>query len=250
MWSSSTRAVVGVRVIGWAGRSTMHVAVAGVRSGRGGFGACRGGGALSERLRVSVGELAAYGRREQTRTRHLQQVARYLGWRAAGVLEWKELDEFLLARAMEHDSPSLLFRLACEHLISSRVMRPGVVTVLEHVATARAAAERETHGRVAHLVTPGLERELDGLLLVDAGLGMTRLKWLTTPPVSDSPGSIKTELAKLSFLSGIGARALDLSVLPAERRRFLTAVGRRLTAQSIPPRMWSLCGCPHRRLGR
>ena len=152
------------------------------------------------------------------------------------MLEWKELDEFLLARAMEHDSPSLLFRLACEHLISSRVIRPGVVTVLEHVATARAAAERETHGRVAHLLTPGLVMELDGLLLVDAGLGMTRLKWLTTPPVSDAPESIKTELAKLAFLSGMDAHALDLSMLPAERRRFLTAVGRRLTAQSLDRR--------------
>jgi TnpA family transposase len=33
----------------------------------------------------------------------------------------KELDEFLLARAMEHDAPSLLFRLACEHLINFAV---------------------------------------------------------------------------------------------------------------------------------
>jgi hypothetical protein len=125
---------------------------------------------LSERLQISIGELASYGRREQTRTTHLQQVARYLGWRAAGDLEWKELDEFLLARAMEHDSPSLLFRLACEYLISSRVIRPGVVSLLEHVASARAAAERETHGRVAHLLTPSLTGELDGLLLVDPGL--------------------------------------------------------------------------------
>jgi hypothetical protein len=34
----------------------------------------------------------------------------------AGEPELKELDEFLLARAMEHDSPTLLFRLAGEHL--------------------------------------------------------------------------------------------------------------------------------------
>jgi len=39
-------------------------------------------------------------------------VMSYLGWRTADELSLKELDEFLLARAMEHDSPSLLFRLA------------------------------------------------------------------------------------------------------------------------------------------
>ncbi|MEU5024900.1 hypothetical protein [Streptomyces milbemycinicus] len=38
-------------------------------------------------------------------------VAKYLGWRSAKALELKELDEFLLARAMEHDSPSLLCRV-------------------------------------------------------------------------------------------------------------------------------------------
>jgi hypothetical protein len=55
----------------------------------------------------------------KTRTDHLRLVAKYLGWRAATALESKELDEFLLARAMEHDSPTLLFRLACEYLISA-----------------------------------------------------------------------------------------------------------------------------------
>lgn len=32
-------------------------------------------------------------------------------------------------------------------------MRPGVVTLLEKVGTARQADERETHVRVAHLLT-------------------------------------------------------------------------------------------------
>nr|WP_280499512.1 DUF4158 domain-containing protein [Nocardia farcinica] len=69
---------------------------------------------LAEQLRVDPVVIGAYGRRAKTRTEHVRLAARYLGWRAAGALEFKELDEFLLARAMEHDSPTLLFRLACE----------------------------------------------------------------------------------------------------------------------------------------
>jgi hypothetical protein len=88
---------------------------------------------LSDHLQVPMGELRAYGERDQTRTDHLRSVARYLGWRQASALELDELDEFLLARALEHDSPTLLFRLACEHLISARVIRPGVVKVIERV---------------------------------------------------------------------------------------------------------------------
>jgi Domain of unknown function (DUF4158) len=78
-----------------------------------------------ERLRVPADALGRYGEREQTRTELLRAAARYLGWRPAKALELKELEEFLLARAMEHDAPSLLHRLACEYLISAKVIRPG-----------------------------------------------------------------------------------------------------------------------------
>nr|WP_281190398.1 DUF4158 domain-containing protein [Micromonospora matsumotoense] len=66
-----------------------------------------------------VGELRGYGEREQTRTGHLREVAGFAGWRSMDTAEWEDLDEFLFARAMEHDSPKLLFRLACEYLLSS-----------------------------------------------------------------------------------------------------------------------------------
>jgi TnpA family transposase len=47
---------------------------------------------------------------------------------------------------------------------------------------------------------------------------------------------VKAEVAKLAFLRGLGAETLDLSVLPAERRRFLATVGRRLTPQALERR--------------
>ncbi len=98
---------------------------------------------LSERLGIVMGELRGYGAREQTRTDHLRELAEYAGWRAMDEMEWKQLQEFLFARAMEHDSPKLLFRLACEYLTPARVVRPGVVNVLERVATARGQAQQQ-----------------------------------------------------------------------------------------------------------
>jgi hypothetical protein len=84
-------------------------------------------GRLSQRLGVPMGELRGYGEREQTRTDHLREVIACAGWRTMDATGWKDLDEFLFARAMEHDGPKLLFRLACEYLVSSRAVRPGVV---------------------------------------------------------------------------------------------------------------------------
>ncbi|WSY18711.1 Tn3 family transposase (plasmid) [Embleya sp. NBC_00896] len=191
---------------------------------------------LAERLRVDPDAIRSYGRRAKTRTEHLRLAARYLGWRAASTLELKELDEFLLARAMEHDSATLLFRLAGEYLISARVIRPGPVTVVKRVAHAREVARAETFERLAHEFTDERRAGLDDLLVVDAGLGMTRLRWLGTGPVEASPAAVKAEIAKLEFLRSMDAHTLDLSVLPAERRRFLATVGRRSTAQALERR--------------
>jgi hypothetical protein len=72
--------------------------------------------------------------------------------------------------------------------------------------------------------------------VVDPDIGMTRLRWLATGPVEASPAAVKAEVEKLEFLRGLGADTLDMSVPPAERRRFLASVGRRLTGQALERR--------------
>nr|WP_246597788.1 DUF4158 domain-containing protein [Nocardia tengchongensis] len=141
---------------------------------------------LAEQLNVDAAQLRSYGKRAKTRTEHVRLVAQYLSWRAAGTTELKELDEFLLARAMEHDSPTLLFRLGCEYLISARVIRPGPVTGVERVAHARGQAQEQTYDRLAHMLTPARCVELDALLVNDPSIGTSRLKWLATGPVEAS----------------------------------------------------------------
>jgi hypothetical protein len=79
-------------------------------------------------------------------------------WKADPVGRRSELDAFLLARATEHDSPSLLFRLDREYLRSAKVVRPGVVTLPEKVGIARQAAERETRAVASCANRSGLRR--------------------------------------------------------------------------------------------
>jgi len=190
---------------------------------------------LAQQLGVDPVEIGSYGRRAKTWTEHVRLVARYLGWRTAGAMELKELDEFLLARALEHDSPTLLFRLGCEFLVSARVIRPGPVMVIERVAHARAQAQAETYDRLAHEFTAERCAQLYGLLVNDASIGMSRLRWLSTGPVEASASAVRAEVDKLGFLRGLGADELDMSVLPAERRRLAT-MGRRLTEQALERR--------------
>ncbi|MFD6986834.1 hypothetical protein ACFWAX_40195, partial [Streptomyces sp. NPDC059956] len=82
---------------------------------------------------------------------------------------------------------------------------------------------------------------LDGLLVFDPKLRSSRLNWLVTGPVQASPPGVKGEVDKLEFLRGLGADTLDLSGLPAERRRFLAQIGRRLTSQALVRREANRC---------
>lgn len=181
---------------------------------------------LAERLGVDPGELAGYGRREQTRSDHLRLVAEYLCWKpaSAGSDAMKDLEQFLTDRAMEHDSPTLLFTLAQEYLLAKMV------------ATARNTADAQTFEKLAHLLSAGLTAELDRLLVHDADVGMTRLAWVLWPAVEVSANAVKTAIEKLLYLRGMDAHLLDLSVLAAERRRFLATVGRRCTNQALQRR--------------
>jgi Domain of unknown function (DUF4158) len=83
---------------------------------------------LAEQLRMDPEETRSYGCRAKARTDHLRLAAQYLGWRAPTTLELKELDEFLLARAVEHDSPTLLFRPVIHNTgQNSPLVGPGAV---------------------------------------------------------------------------------------------------------------------------
>jgi hypothetical protein len=79
-----------------------------------------------------------YGQRAHTRSDHVRLVAGYLGWKSAPAdsAAMKGLEQFLLDRAMEHDSPGLLFTVTAEYLISAKTIRPRVVILAKMVASA------------------------------------------------------------------------------------------------------------------
>jgi len=139
---------------------------------------------VAEQMGLDPVVMASYGQRAQTRSDHLTLAAKYLGWKsaAAGSTVMKELEQFLLDRAMEYDSPTLLFNLAREYLLAAKVIRPGPIVLGKMIGSARKAAGDLTLQLLAPVLTGQLRADLERMLLVDAGLGMTRLEWLNSPP--------------------------------------------------------------------
>ncbi len=84
----------------------------------------------------------------RTRRRHLAAVVERAGWRVCGPGEWKVLGDWLTVRALEHDTPSVLFRQALNQLRADRVVRPGLDRLMRAVATARVTAQDEIRRRL------------------------------------------------------------------------------------------------------
>src|SRR5260370_891435 len=83
------------------------------------------------------------------------------------------------------------------------VPRPGVVALMGMVGTARRGGGALSSERVGRLLTGQMRGDLDRLLIHDAGLGMTRLAWLTTPAVEATSAAVKMAIEKLLFLRGM-----------------------------------------------
>jgi TnpA family transposase len=188
---------------------------------------------VARQLGVSSEALKQYGTRPQTRTDHLQEILSYLEFREAGATDLQALAAFLLERALEHDKPIVLFQMACEHLKSERIIRPGVTTLERMVITAREQAERETYRRLQPLLTQELRARLDQILVPETTTKRTPLVWLRQGAVSFSPAAIVGEIEKLSYVRSLGVERWDLSPLTPNRRKFLSQVGKKSTNQAL-----------------
>ncbi len=190
---------------------------------------------VGEQIGVAAATFTRYAREvdARTRRRHVADVIEHAGWRTCGPSDWSALGGWLTARALEHDTPSILFGQALDQLRAERIVRPGLDRLMRTVSTARADARKEIRRRMDPELTPERCDELDELLVNDPTLGMARLVWLGAGATSASSDAAKTEVAKLAYLEALGADRLDLSAIPPERLRQLAIVARRSTPRAL-----------------
>jgi Domain of unknown function (DUF4158) len=127
---------------------------------------------VAEQLGIAPRVLALYDHR-RTQSEHRRYVRAYWGLRQAPPLDVYALQTWLVARALEHDKPTLLLQLACAKLHRERLVRPGVTRLERFVATAREKAHEETFRQLTPLLTDARKTWLAGLLQPDATTGRT-----------------------------------------------------------------------------
>jgi TnpA family transposase len=177
--------------------------------------------------------LEGYGGRAQTRADHLKKIYEYFGFRKATEEDLKELTGWLADRALQHDDPTFLLRLAAEKLRKERMVRPGLWRLERMVARARERAAESTFRAIAPLLSGKRKAQLDSLLVPDTAGSPTTLTWLKQGATSNTPRAILGQLKKLAFLRGIEADRWDLSAMNPNRLKHLAKLGRRYTAQPL-----------------
>src|SRR6266581_3556094 len=187
---------------------------------------------VAEQLGIAPHVLALYDNR-RTQSDHRRYVRAYLGFRQATPLDVYALQTWLVARALEHDKPTLLLQLACEKLHRERIVRPGVTRLERFVATAREKAHEETFRQLTPLLTDERKTLLDGLLQPDATTGRTLLSWLRQEAVSHAASHIIATLTKIVFLHDAGVDQWNLASLNPNRAKWLAQIGWKSTNQSL-----------------
>ena len=188
---------------------------------------------LAYQLEVPVTALIAYGEREQTRSDHLGAIMLHLGYRRATAQDLEELEDWLVARALEHDKPTFLLHTAADRLRWERILRLGLTRLERIVSTARERARQATFEHVAPLLSSRGHSFFDDLLQVDPGTFRTTLSWLQRLPNDHTAPQIKATLEKVSFLQESEIPAWDLAAVNPNRLKFLANIGARATNQQL-----------------
>ena len=179
--------------------------------------------------------------RERTKTDHLKAIYEHLGYRKPARGDLCDLFGWMVGRALKHDDPALLVRLAAERLKAEKIVRPGVSRLERMAATARERADEETFRAVSPLLTEEARARLDALLVPephdDSGEGLapgrTMHSWLKEGATQNSPPAILAQIKKLSVLRENGAARLGLSAVNPNRLRRQAGLGCRHTNQAL-----------------
>jgi len=188
---------------------------------------------VAEQLQVSPGSLFPYGQRPATRTAHFQQILGYLGFRKPTADNLQQLSQWLLARALEHDRPTVLLQWACDYMLRKKWVRPGISRLEQWVSRARNQAQEETYCVLMPLLPPSRQAWLDALLETDADKQRTSLVWLRAPATAANAQQILITLEKIEFLQQNGVANWNVSAVNPNRLKKLAQIGSKSTNQYL-----------------
>lgn len=153
-------------------------------------------------------------------------VAKHLGFRRWEPLDVTWLEPWLLERALEHDGERVLLAMSVQKLHQQQVVRPPIAVLERLVSSINELAHLETYRRLSPLLTDELKTRLDGLLVLEKDMTVTRHRWLVQVATGSNPAAIRSVLDKLKYLGDFGVPTWRDDLMSANRQKRLTMIAR------------------------
>jgi len=188
---------------------------------------------VADQVDAGVDDLGSYTTRQHTISDHITEIERHLGFARLEPGGLKALSDWIVERALEHDQPIVLFRLACDHLKAERQVRPGVSVLERLVASSRQTATEETWRILATGIDAATRNRFDQLLALDDDQRVTRFTWFSQQATESVAKVIGIQIDKLLELRAIGLDPAVVAELNPNRVRHLAGLGRRMSPQAL-----------------
>ena len=188
---------------------------------------------VADQVDADIDDVSGYTIRQHTISDHVTDIERHLGFARLEPGALKALGDWIVERALEHDQPIVLFRMACEHLKAEQLVRPGVSVLERLVATARQTATEETWRILAAGISPATRDCFDQLLEINDDAKITRFTWFSQQATEPLGKVIGVQIDKLHELRVIGLDPMVVADLNPNRVRHLAGLGRRMSPQAL-----------------
>lgn len=173
---------------------------------------------LAAQLQVAPAEWAAYGKRLSTWYEHQPAVVAYLGYLPYEATQAFRLTRWLYAQVTTSTvRPSVLFDLATAHLVTLRVVLPGVTVLARLIARVRERTGRQIYRQLVARLNAPQQAALEALLVVPPGQRLTSLEVLRTSPTRVSAPALVAALHRLDQIRALGVSNVPTRDLPEAR---------------------------------
>ena len=188
---------------------------------------------VARQLGASNGAFAAYGRRDETRRKHLAELMHALGFQAFSQAAYRTLIAQLTPAAQADPRPGRLAAMAIDELRRQKVLLPSARALELVVQQARAHAERVSHQAIVGGTKEQQRHALDQLLQGKPDTPFTSLAWLRAAPQSPAARNLLALIERVQLIRTVGLdRGCEANVPPAVFER-LADEGLRMTAQHL-----------------
>jgi TnpA family transposase len=178
---------------------------------------------IASQIEVEPGEFKFYGKRENTKYDHIQEIIKEYGYVRFTGKQYRELLEILHHYAMESSNSIYLIDIALKELRSRKIILPTISTIERAVWLARKKAEVHIFQIIFKQLTSIQKSKLD--LLLEGTNGNSKLEWLKKSPGHSSPETFLKIIEKIEEIRNLNLDNIDTTEIPLKRIKYLARLG-------------------------